>query len=521
MHGSTAPCVVRGPDNRRVRGLHRRHPPPRGALSATAYPAPCEGPLPLSHAQQRLWFMQQLDPTNPLYHFAVAVRIAGPFDANLFEASLNAIVHRHESLRTVFREEWGELRQEILLELPVKLESIVMQSDSEEMFTSGLPQLMRETAAAPFDLTNGPLMRATLYRPQSLQQGTPSVCAVLLCFHHIVFDGWSFGVFLKEFGALYPALKNGDEPSLPRLPAQYADYVVWQSDRMQSTLLVRQRDYWTGQLEGAPFLLQLPVDYPRSADTSDTAGSYEFDLTGFRSALDGFDRQHAVTPFMTILAAFAGLLRYLSGASDLLVGADIANRQRREFESLIGFFINLVAMRIKLDGDPSFSELLTRVREVTLGAYDHQDFPFEKLVEALRPERSPLHAPIFQVKLVFHNVPLTELDLQDLTFETIPFEPPRTELDLVLHVYEDHQRLRAVFEYRTGLFKAASISKFAELMRLLLQTVLAEPSVRLSTLMKLLAEQDRAMRDSARSEQLAQQLDRLQSAKRRSVKAEQ
>ena len=162
---------------------------------------------------------------------------------------------------------------------------------------------------------------------------------------------------------------------------------------------------------------------------------------------------------MTILAAFAGLLRYLSGASDLLVGADIANRQRREFESLIGFFINLVAMRIKLDGDPSFSELLARVREVTLGAYDHQDFPFEKLVEVLRPERSPLHAAIFQVKLVFHNVPLTELDLQDLRFETIPFEPPRTELDLVLHVYEDRQRLRAVFEYRTGLFEAASISE--------------------------------------------------------------
>ena len=178
----------------------------------------------------------------------------------------------------------------------------------------------------------------------------------------------------------------------------------------------------SGQLKGAPFLLQLPVDYPRSADTSDTAGSYEFDLTGLRSALDGFDRQNAVTPFMTILAAFVGLLRYLSGAADLVVGADIANRQRREFEPLIGFFINLVALRIKLDGDPSFSELLAHVREVTLGAYDHQDFPFEKLVETLRPERSPLHAAIFQVKLVFHNVPLTELDLPELTVRD---DPPR------------------------------------------------------------------------------------------------
>ena len=207
---------------------------------------------------------------------------------------------------------------------------------------------------------------------------------------------------------------------------------------------------------------------------------------------------------MTMLAAFAGLLRYLSGASDLLVGADIANRQRREFETLIGFFINLVALRIKLDGDQSFSELLARVREVTLGAYDHQDFPFEKLVETLRPERSALHAALFQVKLVFHNVPLTELDLQDLTFETIPFEPPRTELDLVLHVYEDRQRLRAVFEYRRGLFEVASISKFAELLQLLLQSVLAKPSIRLSTLMNVLAEQDRAIRDAARTERLAQ-----------------
>ena len=482
-------------------------------------PVPREGVLPLSHAQQRLWFMQQMDPTNPLYHFAVAVKITGPFDANSLEASLNAIVHRHESLRTVFREEWGELQQEIHSELKVKLDLEWVENELEDVCASGLLQRMREAVAIPFDLAGGPLVRVTLYRPQTVRHASSPVCAVLLCFHHIVFDGWSFGVFLKEFAALYPAMRNGDDPSLPRLRAQYADYAVWQRNRMQSASLARQLDYWIEQLKGAPAILELPVDRPRSLDTGDAAGSYEFDLTGLRSVLDEFDRQNAVTPFMTMLAAFVGLLRYLSGAADLVIGADIANRQRREFEPLIGFFINLVALRIKMDSDPSFSELLAQVREVTLGAYDHQDFPFEKLVETLRPERSRLHAAIFQVKLVFHNVPLMELDIPELRFEAIPLEPPRTELDLVLHVFEDHQKLRAGFEYRKGLFEAATVSKFAELLELLLQRVVAEPSIRLSTLMNLLAERDRAIRGTARSEQLACRMDRLQAAKRRSVQA--
>ncbi|MCI0467045.1 MAG: amino acid adenylation domain-containing protein [Beijerinckiaceae bacterium] len=477
-------------------------------------PAARKGALPLSHAQLRLWFMQQFRPNNTLYHFAVAVRITGPFDAAAFERSLNAMIERHEALRTIFKEEWGELRQEILPGLKVRLD--IVETGVHANYGSGLIPAMRDSIAEPFDLADGPLLRANLYRPQPEQSST-QICAVLLCFHHIVFDGWSFGVFLKEFAALYEAYRNGDEPALPRLKVQYADYAVWQRSAAQSERLLRQRDYWTLQLKGAPPLLALPADRPGDTNAGDAAETHECGLTAFRQALDNFARQQAVTPFMTVLAAFAVLLRYLSGENDIVVGADVANRRHSDLEPLIGFFINLVALRIRIAGDPAFSQILAQVREITLSAYDHQEFPFEKLVEALRPERSKTHSAIFQVKLVFHNVPLSDLDLPGLRFETIPIEPRRTEHDLVLHVYEAGLGLRAVFEYRTALFEAATIARFAELFRLLLQRVLEEPGVSLSALLDFLTECDRAIRTAARSELRARELRNLQSTKRRRV----
>lgn len=334
-----------------------------------------------------------------------------------------------------------------------------------------------------------------------------------------MFDGWSFGVFLKEFAALYPAMRHARQASLPPLSVQYADYAVWQHHQMQSKQLARQLEYWTGQLREAPSLLELPSDYPRGPETGDAAGYYEFDLSDLRSALTSLSHHHTTTSFMTMLATLTVLLIYLSGARDLVVGADVANRRRSEFEPLIGFFINLVALRIRLIGDPSFNGILSSVRDVTLAAYDNQDLPFDKLVEVLRPQRSTSHSAVFQVKLVFHNVPLTELALPDLRLDSIPIETNRTELDLVLHVYETRQGMRGVFEYRTGLFEAATIARFAGLFRLLLQSVLEDPGRSLSVLMDFLTQNDRALRNAARAEQRASQRDRLQAAKRRRIQA--
>jgi hypothetical protein len=377
---------------------------------------------------------------------------------------------------------------------------------------------MREFIATPFDLAHGPLVRASLYRLSPPQPSASPVCVVVICFHHIVFDGWSLSIFLKELATLYLAMRDGHEPSLPPLPVQYPDYTIWQRERMQGEHFLRQLDYWTDHLKGATQFLDLPVDRPRSIETGDAAGSHEFNLSEQLPALEAFNRQHAVTPFMTILAAFAGLLRYLSGATDLVVGADVANRPQGEFEPLIGFFVNLVALRIKLDGDPRFSRTLTQVREMTLSAYDHQECPFDKLVEELRPERSLLHAPIFQVKVVYHNVPSTALDIPGLAFDVIHFDTPRTELDLVLHIYEGQQELRGIFEYRSGLFEPATIRRFAALFGLLLRRVLSEPGIRLSALVDFLAINDRTFRAVERAEELRAQRDKLRLADRRGLR---
>ena len=481
-------------------------PPARARRSQT---------LPMSLAQQRLWFTTQIDGANPLYHFAVAVRITGPLDVEKFAAALNAIVRRHESLRTVFWEESGRLQQKVLSELDVMLHHETLDIVAQDQEENELFRRIRDSIAEPFDLTRGPLVRASIYRVPPRQDPAPLVCTILLCFHHIVFDGWSFGVFLNEFAALYLAIRDGRAVSLPPLSVQYPDYAIWQRERMNDEELSAQLGYWIEHLKGAPAFLDLPSDWPRSRQTGDAAGSHEFDLSELRTPLAVFNRTNAVTPFMTMLAVFAGLLRYLSGAEDLVVGADVANRPRSEFEPLIGFFINLVALRIGLHGNPSFVRVVENVREVTLSAYDHQELPFDRLVEALRPERNPLHAPIFQVKLVFHNVPLAELDIPGLQFEVVPFAAPRTELDLVLHVHEGPAGLRAIFEYRSGLFEAATIGRFAELFRLALRRALSEPDIGLDALVDHLAERDGAMRDAARAEQLRSRADRLRSARRK------
>ncbi|MBU3890346.1 non-ribosomal peptide synthetase [Methylosinus sp. KRF6] len=480
-------------------------------------PAARDEAIALSNAQKRLWFMQRMDHSNTAYHSAVAARVFGPLDDDLFEASLNAIIRRHESLRTVFAEQNGFVRQQILTEAPIALRRESLEIDQNNSATSDLRRRMKEFIATPFDLAHGPLVRAALFDLPAGDGTASPTRAIVLCFHHIIFDGWSFGLFLKEFAAIYSAIRDGRELSLPRLPIQYADYAVWHAEQMRDERFLGQLAYWAEHLKGAPAHLELLADRPRTPEIGGVAGSHVIDLSELRQSFDSFNRQRAVTPFMTFLSAFAVLLRYLSGSSDLVIGTDVANRPRSEFETVIGFFVNLVALRIRLDGDPSFSQIVDRIRDVTLSTYDHQTFPFDKLVEALRPERSPLHSPIFQVKLAFHNFPLTELDIADLQFEQIVLESQHAELDLVLHVHEWRRAIRVVFEYRAGLFEAATIGRNAELFRSLLRCALTEPEIGLGAMLALVAEEDRAIRDAVRSEQLTARHGRLRSVKRRSL----
>ncbi len=487
---------------------------PSASSSAPIGRTPRDVPIPLSNAQQRLWFMQQRDPSSSAYHFTVAVRATGPLDGDSFEAALNAVVERHEALRTVFRIENGRVTPEIAPRLSVRLhrENLVDAIELEDE----IGRIMTAFAVAPFDLERGPLVRWALYR-MSTGDDAPPTAAVLLCFHHIIFDGWSFTVFLREFAAIYSAMQAGREASLAPPQIQYADYAVWHAEQAQGDGAAEHLSFWREHLRGAPWRLDLPTDRPRSSLTGHKAGSHAIELADLQQSFEAFNRKRAITPFMTILSALAVLLSYLSGSSDLVIGSDVANRPRVELEAVIGFFVNLIALRIKLDGDPSFEEVAERVRSVTLSAYDHQTFPFDKLVEALRPERDSEYSPIFQTKVAFHNVPTPEFDIVELKFDEMSLESRHAELDLVLHVYQRRQGTRVVFEYRADLFESTTIERYAELFLLLLSTSLERPEINLDALLSAVAKRDKAIRDAASSARLAARRERLHHVERRNV----
>lgn len=470
--------------------------------------------LPLSYAQQRLWFMLQLDSDSSFYHFATAVRVTGPLDVPALEATVNRIIARHAVLRTVFTDQGGEPGQQVLPELHLRVAVEDLRTVAKEQREQQLKQRLIQAQQTPFDLHCGPLLRVAVWH---LEAGEVPVQALLFCFHHIVFDGWSFGVFLREFTALYPALQAGRPVTLPEISIQYGDYVLWQRQQLRGAFLERLLHYWTGQLLDAPVCLNLPIDRPRTAGGSDAAGTHAFELGDLSDTLIGFSRQQGVSLFMTLLAALNVLLHALTGAMDLVIGADVANRPQRVLEPLIGFFINLVALRTRLDGNPSFLEILSRVRQVTLDASSHQDLPFNRLVDAVRPPRSTAYAPIFQVKLVCHNVPLIDVDVPELTVVPLTLPTEHTELDLVLHVYQAHANIRCVFEYRTALFDFATISRLTEIYTELLAQVSVAPERRLTELAAALRARYEALRRAAHAEQQALQVARLETTKRRRV----
>ncbi|HEV2859768.1 MAG TPA: amino acid adenylation domain-containing protein, partial [Pyrinomonadaceae bacterium] len=455
-------------------------PSGRGGIAADAppvEPVPREGALPLSFAQQRLWFLDQLEGGNPIYNLPTALRLRGALDVGALRRTLNEIVRRHESLRTVFRADGGEPAQVILPEQPVEMPLLNLAELPEAEREAEAERLARAEAREGFDLARGPLLRAALLRLRDDEH------VLLFTMHHIVSDGWSSGVLVREVAALYEAYARGAESPLPELPVQYADYAVWQRRWLRGEVLERQLAYWEKQLDGRPAVLEFPTDHPRPAVLTFRGAALNFELPEqLTEELRALGRREGVTLYMTLLAAFQTLLSRYTGQHDIVVGSPIANRRRREIEPLIGFFVNTVVLRTDLSGDPSFRQLLGRVREVTLGAYAHQDVPFELLVERLQPERDLSRTPLFQMMFALQNAPGDELKLPGLALGRMDVAGDTTHFDLTLQLEESERGLAGVVEYSLDLFEEESIRLLTRRLQSLLEGVAADPDARVSAL---------------------------------------
>jgi amino acid adenylation domain-containing protein len=446
-----------------------------------------EGVIPLSFAQRRLWFLDQLMPGNSFYNIPAAVRLQGRLDMKAFERSLNEVVNRHESLRTRFVSEEGQASQVIAAAGSPALPLLDLRGLSEQEREAEARRLAREEAQRQFDLVEGPLLRATL-----LRLGDEDYVA-LLTMHHIVSDGWSMGVLVREVAALYEAYSQGRPSPLEELPVQYADYAAWQREWLSGEVLEAQLEYWKQRLAGAPPALELPTDHPRPSVQTYRGATESLRLpAALADSLRELSRREDVTLFMTLLAAFQTLLMRYTGQRDVVVGSPIANRNRAEIEGLIGFFVNTLALRTDLSGDPPFVELLGRVREVALGAYGRQDLPFERLVEELQPERDLSRHPLFQVMMVLQNAPREGAELPGLRLSTLPSESGTTKFDLTLSLVEGEGGLAGSLEYSTDLFEAETVRRMLGHYRKLSESVVADPQRRLSEL-ELLTEEEREL----------------------------
>ncbi|CAD5917595.1 Tyrocidine synthase 3 [Planktothrix agardhii] len=432
--------------------------------------------LPLSFAQQRLWFLDQLQPNSALYNIPMVLRLQGNLNQGALEQSLWSICDRHEVLRTNFVTINGQPTQIIQTTREtisvVDLQDLPIQEQAEKT-----QQLKQKQATQPFDLAKESLIRITLVVLSETEH------LLLVCMHHIISDGWSIEVFIHELTTLYNAYAQNQPANLAPLPIQYADFAIWQRQWLQGDVLQTQLNYWQNQLTAAPPLLSLPTDHPRPAVQSFVGTQQEFSLSPKLSqALTELSRQQGVTLFMTLLAAFDTLLYRYTGSSDILVGTPIANRNRGEIEGLIGFFVNTLVMRTDLSDNPSFSQLLTRVREVTMDAYAHQDLPFEMLVEALQPERDLSHTPLFQVAFVLQNTPKSEIAMTGLTVTDLPPENTTAKFDLTLAMVNTDDGLKGVWEYNTDLFESSTIERLSGHFLNLLGGIVANPQARISQL---------------------------------------
>ncbi len=429
--------------------------------------------IPLSFAQQRIWFLSQLEPRSPAYNTPAAVRLRGRLNAPAMERTLGEIIRRHEVLRTTFKMVAGQPVQAIHGAEPMSLRVIDLTGWPEAGREFEAQQLAEAEAARPFDLELGPLVRATLLRLDQTDH------VLLFTLHHIVSDGWSMGVLIREVATLYEALVKGQPSPLPELPIQFADFALWEREWLCGAALERQLAYWKQQLGGNPPTLELPTDRPRPVVATHKGASKSFVLPeNLLTALKALCQRHNVTLFMLLLSAFNGLLHLYTGQEDILVGSPIANRNRAETEGLIGCFINTLVMRTDLSGNPSFGELLGRVRQTVLGAFANQDVPFERVVAELRPERSQGQR-FFRVWFVLHNAPMQTLELPGLRLSNFKVERTTAQFDLAMSAMETAGQIVGALNYNTDLFDGETVTEMLERYALLLKAVVAHPEARL------------------------------------------
>ncbi|MBZ5554817.1 MAG: amino acid adenylation domain-containing protein [Acidobacteriia bacterium] len=434
-------------------------------------PVPRDQNLPLSFAQQRLWFLEQLEPGSAGYNIPMAVQLNGPLKVQPLERSLNSVAQRHEVLRTRFETRDGEPVQAVEAACEVTLPVVDLSGLEARQRRTEFQRLALEESQKPFNLQRAPLWRAKLVRLGEAEH------VLLLTQHHIVSDGWSIDVLSHELGVLYEAFCSNKPSPLPALSLQYADFAVWQRQWLQGEVLESQLVYWKRQLAGAPALLELPTDRPRPPVQTFVGAVATLDLPkALSEQLRNLARSEGVTLFMLLLAAFQTLLHRYSRQEDVVVGSPIANRTRMEIEPLIGFFVNTLALRTDLSGNPTFRELLARVRAVALGAYSHQDLPFEKLVEEIRPERSLSYSPLFQVAFALENAPASPLELAGLTLTPLQVEWKNSKFDLTVFMHESPEGLRGGAEYNTDLFDTTTIERMLSHFRTLLEGIVADPA---------------------------------------------
>ena len=435
------------------------------------------GPSPLSFSQQRLWFLQQMEPDLVAYNVPVATRLRGPLDVGALRRSLDAVVARHEVLRTTYVDAAPEPLQVVAPERTVDVRIVDLSGWPEAQRDAELRRRLAEEAGRPFDLAVDPILRVLL-----VGLG-PDDHVLLLTKHHIASDGWSNGILLRELSQLYTAFSLGREPALPELPIQYADYALWQRQWLQGAVLENQLDYWRKKLEGLPPLLELPTDRPRP-HVLRYRGSRRSHVMppALSDALVRLGRVGRATLFMTLLAGFQTLLHRYTGQDDIAVGSANAGRTRIEVEPLIGFFVNTLVLREDLSGDPTFSQLLQRVRETALGAYGHQDLPFERLVQELKPERSLDRTPLIQVSFTMQDGTRPRLELPGITATPLDVDSSSAQFDLGLSITPTAEGIRIRAEHNADLFDGSTIARMLEHYQRLLEGAVADPGRRLSAL---------------------------------------
>ncbi|HEX2187810.1 MAG TPA: amino acid adenylation domain-containing protein, partial [Longimicrobiaceae bacterium] len=471
---------------RRVEALRAETP---GDGAPPLVPVPRDGsPLPLSFAQQRLWFIDQLEPGSATYNMPSSQRLRGPLDPRVLERALGEVVRRHEALRTTFGETGGVPFQVVHPAGAARLELTDLSGLAPAEREADARRLVREEAQRPFDLRAGPLLRTRLLRLGEDDH------VLLLTMHHIVSDGWSMGVLHREMSALYAAFARGEADPLPPLPVQYADYTVWQRRWVEGEVLRRQAEYWRETLAGAPELLELPADRPRPARQDFAGASLKVELDeALTAALKRLGQRHGATLHMTLLAGWAAVLSRLSGQDEVVVGTPSANRGRSEIEGLIGFFVNTLPLRVDLSGAPTVAETLVRVKARALEAQQNQDIPFEQVVERVQPARSLAHSPLFQVMFAWQNAPGGGLELPGLTLSPAGAGPRATsKFDLLLSLWEDDGRIAGNVEYATSLFERETVERWLGYLRRVLGAMAADDALGVDRL-PMLSEAERAL----------------------------